>query len=198
MKILIDNGHGINTAGKCSPDGIFREYKYAREIAAEVVKRLRAEGYDAERIVTEEADISLTERCNRVNSWCNKLGKMSVMLVSIHNDAKGADGKWHEARGFTARVGTSAGDKSIKLAQILWDRAIELGLKGNRCVPDYRCIAQRLQILNGTKCPAVLTENLFQDNKEDVQFLLSPQGRETIVRLHIDGIKEYVKRYGKK
>nr|DAT77576.1 MAG TPA: MurNAc-LAA [Caudoviricetes sp.] len=24
-----------------------------------------------------------------------------------------------------------------------------------------------------TKCPAVLTENLFQDNKEDVEFLLS-------------------------
>ena len=28
MKILIDNGHGINTPGKCSPDGKFREYKY--------------------------------------------------------------------------------------------------------------------------------------------------------------------------
>ena len=52
MKILIDNGHGINTPGKCSPDGKFREYKYAREIAIEVVKRLKAEGYDAERIVS--------------------------------------------------------------------------------------------------------------------------------------------------
>ena len=32
MKILIDNGHGENTPGKRSPDGLFREYKYAREI----------------------------------------------------------------------------------------------------------------------------------------------------------------------
>ena len=47
MIILIDNGHGVNTPGKCSPDGLFREYRYTREIAAEVVKRLRAAGYDA-------------------------------------------------------------------------------------------------------------------------------------------------------
>ena len=33
MKILIDNGHGIGTAGKCSPDGLFREYAWAREVA---------------------------------------------------------------------------------------------------------------------------------------------------------------------
>jgi N-acetylmuramoyl-L-alanine amidase len=33
MKILIDNGHGRDTAGKCSPDGHFREYQYNREIA---------------------------------------------------------------------------------------------------------------------------------------------------------------------
>jgi len=33
MKILIDNGHGSNTPGKCSPDGRLREYSYTREIA---------------------------------------------------------------------------------------------------------------------------------------------------------------------
>lgn len=44
MKILIDNGHGINTPGKCSPDGVFREYKYTRKIAAAVVKHLGYRG----------------------------------------------------------------------------------------------------------------------------------------------------------
>ena len=33
MKILIDNGHGIQTKGKRSPDGNFLEYAYTREIA---------------------------------------------------------------------------------------------------------------------------------------------------------------------
>ena len=40
MKILIDNGHGVDTAGKRSPDGSLREYKYAREIAEKVAEML--------------------------------------------------------------------------------------------------------------------------------------------------------------
>ena len=71
MKILIDNGHGVDTAGKRSPDGVFREYKFAREVAAAVVEQLKALGYDAERIVTEEQDISLQERCKRTNAVCD-------------------------------------------------------------------------------------------------------------------------------
>ena len=54
MKILIDNGHGVDTAGKRSPDGSLREYKYTREIAEKVVSELKKRGFDAERIVTEE------------------------------------------------------------------------------------------------------------------------------------------------
>ena len=33
MKILIDNGHGYDTKGKCSPDGLFREYRWTRQAA---------------------------------------------------------------------------------------------------------------------------------------------------------------------
>lgn len=41
MKILIDNGHGNNTLGKCSPDNRLREYAWAREIAVRLVDKLR-------------------------------------------------------------------------------------------------------------------------------------------------------------
>lgn len=37
MKILIDNGHGVETPGKRSPDGRLKEYAYTREIANRVV-----------------------------------------------------------------------------------------------------------------------------------------------------------------
>ena len=40
MKNLVDNGHGLTTAGKRSPDGLFREAFYNREIAREVVADL--------------------------------------------------------------------------------------------------------------------------------------------------------------
>ena len=74
MKILIDNGHGENTPGKRSPDGMLREYLYAREISDDIVRELVKRGYDAERIVKENVDVSLSERARRVNEVCGKLG----------------------------------------------------------------------------------------------------------------------------
>ena len=123
--------------------------------------------------------------------------KRNVLLISIHTDAAGADGKWHNARGFSARVGTNASSRSKKLASCLWSRAMEMGLKGNRCVPNEKYIAQNLYILKYTHCPAVLTENLFQDNKEDVDFLLSAEGKKKIVDMHVKGIIDYIN-YAKK
>ena len=48
--------------------------------------------------------------------------------------------------------------------------------------------AQNLAICRDTNCPAVLTENLFQDNESDYKYLLSDEGRETIINLHVSGI----------
>ena len=74
MKIFIDNGHGLMTAGKRSPDGLFREPFYNREIARRVVSDLKDRGLDAELLVPEDDDISLTERVRRVNAACFLLG----------------------------------------------------------------------------------------------------------------------------
>ena len=195
MIILIDNGHGENTPGKCSPDKRLREYAYTREIAKRVVKCLQCKGYDAQRIVEEETDIPLSVRCKRVNDICKQAGVKNVLLVSIHNNASGADGKWHDARGFSAHVGLNASSKSKMLAQYLWNEAIEQGLKGNRSVPAAPYIAQNLAICRDTLCPAVLTENLFQDNKEDVDLLLSDEGKEKVTATHVNAIVEFIKDY---
>lgn len=201
MKILIDNGHGENTAGKRSPDGRLREYRYCREIAAEVVRQLKSQGYDAEQIVTENADISLGERCNRVNAWCDRLGAKNVCLVSIHNNAAGSGAAWMTARGWEAWTskGQTQGDK---LADCLYDAAqkyLPVGTKIRTDMTDGdRDKESNFTILYRSKCPACLTENLFQDNREDVDFLLSERGRAAIVRLHVEGIKAYVAKYGKK
>lgn len=193
MIILIDNGHGYNTPGKCSPDGKFKEWKKNRELARDIVMELKDDGYDARLIVTEENDISLSERVQRVNYICRKEGTSNVILVSIHSNAAGADGKWHSARGFSAHVSLNASDKSKRLAKFLWQRAIEYGLKGNRNVPKEMFIAQNLYILRHTVCPAVLTENLFYDNQEDLDMLQSQQGHDKIVLAHLRAIRDYIK-----
>lgn len=214
MKILIDNGHGSDTAGKCSPDKSLREYRWARDIASRIVSALKAKGYDAERIVPEETDISLGERCRRVNAICNRLGTKNVILVSIHCNAAGADGKWKTAGGWCAY--TSPGKtKSDDLATSLYESAaVELAdyiqqFPVNKSLgkydskqrpvrtdysdgdPDYEA---RFYILVNTKCPAVLTESLFQDNRADVDFLNSEVGKQHLTALHVNGIINYLKR----
>ena len=193
MVILIDNGHGIDTAGKRSPDGRLLEWKYSREIAAEVVKRLKTMDYNAQQLVTEENDISLGTRCKRVNDICKHFGASNVLVVSVHCNAAGADGKWHDARGWQACVSLNASAKSKQLASYLFDAAQAEGLKMRSPKPGQKWWAQNLAICRDTNCPAVLTENLFQDNLADVEYLLSDEGREAIVNLHVNGIINYIK-----
>lgn len=198
MKILIDNGHGENTIGKRSPDGLFREYKYAREIAESIERELKTKGYDAERIVKETIDVTLEERVRRVNEVCERLGSSNVVLVSIHCNAAG-NGDWKNARGWSAY--TSKGKtKSDELATMLYGEAVR-NFTGQTIRKDFSDgdpdWEEAFYVLRKTKCPAVLTENFFMDNKQDVSYLLSLEGRTQIVKTHVDAIIKYVAKYGK-
>ena len=78
MKILIDNGHGVDTAGKRSPDGSLREYKYAREIAEKVVSELKKRHVNIS--MTQSGDPlenAIAERANGILKveWLYKMRK---------------------------------------------------------------------------------------------------------------------------
>ena len=190
MKVLIDNGHGSNTPGKCSPDGRLREYAYTREIAERLVMELRKNGIDAERIVKEEIDVPLAERCRRANEY----KASEAILVSIHCNAAGNGSDWMSARGWEAW--TSVGKtKADKLATCLYEGAEHClpGMNMRKDVADGDPDKEsQFYILRHTNCPAVLTENLFQDNREDVEFLLSEEGKRAIVSLHVWGTMKYL------
>ena len=194
MKILIDNGHGIETPGKRSPDGVLREYAWNRLIAGRIVERLIERSYDAELLVPEETDISLAERCRRVNAWCRQLGKGNVIVISIHANAAGRGDRWYDATGWCAY--TSRGNtKADSLANCLY-KAAQASLPGKRLRTDYADgdpdIEENFYILRHTTAPAVLTENFFMDSHNDCDFLLSEEGQEAIVNLHVDGITNYL------
>lgn len=212
MRILIDNGHGENTPGKRSPDGRFREYLYTREIAEEVVAELRRRGYEAERVVRENMDVSLATRVRRINDMCKQLDSANVLLVSIHVDAAGDGSGWMQAGGWSCYT-TPGRTKSDRLAECLYAAARrhlgeyvkiqlagkEQGLYSLKQTPIRTDLTDgdrdkeaNFYILKNTLCAAVLTENLFQDNRSDVEFLLSPVGRRAIVGLHVEGIVNYI------
>lgn len=195
MKVIIDNGHGYDTPGKCSPDGKHREWAWTREVAQMLVEELTRRGIAAQRIVTETEDVSLRERCRRANTIYATEGKKNVILISIHNNAAGADGKWHTASGFSVFVSPNASVKSKLLAQEIYAHAAANGLQGNRAVPSCHYWVSNLAMCRDTNCPAVLTECLFQDNEQDVKFLTSAEGKRTIVKTHADGIEAYIKKH---
>ena len=197
MKIMIDNGHGDNTPGKCSPDGRLREYAWSRECAKRLVAALKKKGYDAELITPEASDVKLQTRVSRVNNICKAVGARNCLLVSIHNNASGCDGKWHDACGWSVFVSKNASENSKKLARMLTVEAMKRELMGNRSVPlqkywTWSWTDKDIYILEKTACPAVLTENMFQDHKGDVDYLLSEEGMTELVDLHVDGITKYV------
>lgn len=193
-KILIDNGHGRETPGKCSPDGLFKEYQYTREIAAAVVAHLQYRDFDADLLVPEFEDIPLKERVKRVNRLCDKLGKENVVLISIHVDAAGSDGQWHNASGWSCYTspGQTRGDE---LATCLY-HAAEHYLPGRKIRTDYSDGDPDKEagffILNRTKCPAALVECGFMDNRSELEFLRSPDGRKAMVGVVVEGVIGYL------
>lgn len=191
MIICLDNGHAKSTPGKQSPDGQLKEYAYTREIVSLLADKLKRNGYKVF-IVTPEVDkdISLKERCNRINKVYKENNKKAIS-ISIHCNAAGNGSKWMNARGWQVYVSPNASSNSKKLAKLLYQEAKKADLQGNRSVPKEEYWVSNLAMCRDTNCPAVLTENLFQDNKEDVEFLLS--NKQTIVDIHYNAIINYLK-----
>lgn len=187
---MLDNGHGAETPGKRSPDGRLMEWEYTRQLAGAIEARLLATGYNVRRIVEEAADVPLRERCRRVNEVCRT--HPHVLLISLHCNAAGNGSQWCEARGWGAYVSLNASENSKRLARSLCEAAELFGQKVRRYAPGQPWWPQDLAMCRDTKCPAVLTENLFQDNRADVDYLLSVEGKQALADLHVQGIADYI------
>lgn len=203
MIVVLGTAHLVSTPGKRSPDERLREYKYSREICRELKKRLLDSGVECY-IDYEDDDMSglnssqeLVKRVSIVNNaYCSKYGKNNVMYVSIHVNAAGGDGKWKNATGFA--IYTSLGKtESDNIATHIWNEAERILKPLGKTLrkdssdgdPDYE---ENFYVLSKTSCPAVLTENFFQDCKSDVDWLLSDEGKKTVVEYHLRGILKYL------
>ena len=194
MKILIDPGHGIDTPGKRSPDGLFREYLWNRQVADLILEGLVSAGIDASLVVTETNDVSLRNRVNRVNTICNRLGASNVLLVSIHANAAGNGSAWMNANGWSCY--TSRGKtKSDQVAECLYD-AFEAEFQDRKIRKDMsdgdRDWEENFYVLEKSKCPAVLLENFFYDNREECAWMLQEETKKRIASAAVKGIIKYI------
>ena len=194
MKVLIDPGHGIDTPGKRSPDGLFLEYLWNRQVADLLMEMLVSMGIDASLVVTETNDVTLRNRVNRVNTICNKVGASNVLLVSIHANAAGNGSSWQNAKGWSCY--TSKGKtKSDQVAECLYD-AFEAEFPDRKIRKDLsdgdKDWEENFFVLEKSRCPAVLLENFFYDNKEECAWLLHVETKRRIASAAAKGIAMYV------
>lgn len=192
MKVLIDNGHGLETPGKRSLDGTFREAVWAREFARLLEVKLVVEGITAIRITPEENDVPLTERVCRVNRICDENPNEDFLLLSIHcNAAAVGYGNWMAARGFNSFVSINSSAKSRRLASVLQANMWNAGYKGNRARNERGFCVQNLAICRDTKCPAVLAECLYMTNDADLALLRDAKHVNNIAEIFVKSIKYY-------
>lgn len=218
LTVILGTAHGKNVAGKRSPDGIFQEWQYSREIVEQLRSELTGQAQNVDVFVDmPESDVpisqqeELTRRFQYVNHLCSTRGSQNCIYVSIHVDAAASGVEWMTAGGWTAY--TSPGrTRSDILATYLYESAEKhlagyaakmeegkkKGLYGSNQKPFRKDVSdgdpdkeENFYVLTRTKCAAVLTENLFMDNKADVAFLQSEDGRNAIVALHKEAIMRF-------
>lgn len=191
--VILDNGHGKETAGKRSPiwsDGsqLF-EWEFNRDIVRRISAKLDDLRIGYEILTPETTDVPLSERCRRANEICRN-PDIDAFLISIHANAGGGTG-WE--------VYTSPGEtKADAIATVFAEEAEQLfAPDGWRMRFDYTDgdpdKEAGFYILKHTVCPAILTENFFMDSEKDCRFIMSDNGRELITNMHVSAIKRVIK-----
>ncbi len=189
---ILDKGHGKDTPGKCSLRfggnlPILYEWEFNRDVVGRICRMCQDAGIEYWLLAPEQNDIPLQERCERANRIYEETGG-KCFLLTIHANAGGGTGwECYTTKGET---------KSDRIAEILADEwRAEFGdqwkIRADYSDGDADKESQ-FYILRHTKCPAVLSENLFMDNYKDYQFLMTDAGRERIAKVHFETIKRLI------
>lgn len=191
--IIIDNGHGKDSKGKCSPGGQLQEWAWTRKSARVLAGILNARGFRCSLLVPENYDVPLSERCQRANKLQAQNGGRTV-LISLHCNASGMGVGYNSASGFSCYVHPAASVAARGLATKIWDKvAEEAAFKGNRWRPSAGYLQVNFAILRDTHMPAVLLECLFMDNMNDITLLLEPSWQNRLMQQVAAAVEEVCK-----
>lgn len=177
MKIMLDAGHGYETAGKRSPDGM-KEYEFNRSVADEVRKLLREyEDVTVFMAHSDDRDVPLQDRtdiANRLDVDC---------YISIHANAYGTG--WNNVRGIETYIYVTKPKTAHELARKIHDSLI-----GATGMKDRGVKTADFHVLRETRMTAVLVECGFMTNKEDATLLRSASYRRICAVAIVNGLRE--------
>ena len=195
MYYVIDCGHSLTTQGKRSPNHQFFEYEYNRIIGRRVAERLSELGieYCFTYPIDEPYDLSLTSRANVANKVAKEKGAGNVLLISIHSNAAGMGKEWMNAKGWS--VWTTKGvTNSDRYAEIFFEEARKVCAKYGRTTRQDKSdgdndLEANFTVIFKTICPSILIEEFFYDNEEEMNWLLSEEGKAACTEIIVNAIK---------
>lgn len=167
LKIVLDAGHGINTAGKRCMKKIdpneTREWILNSRIAEKLEQLLKSYNCEVLRVddTTGQKDIALADRVKVANTWG------ADVYISIHHNA----GVYGRPSGGTLVFYYSNAAERQNQAQNLYNEIIaKTNLYGDR---SYHIKKYPYYVIKNTKMPAFLFENGFMDSTTDVPIILT-------------------------
>lgn len=194
---LLDAGHGGIIDGKyvtkgkrgnTKPDGTF----YAEGVGNRDIRDYIAIGchyndIEFHFVTVGEEDVPLGKRVEIINALCEAYDKPCI-LISIHSNAF----KLESAEGW--EVWTTIGEtKSDDIASICFQEATKVLKKYEitfrKDMKDGDVDKEsNFYIIQNSRCPAILTENLFMTNPRECEILESEDGKKAIAQLHLQTI----------
>lgn len=167
--IALDDGHGMETAGKRTPvlpngqksetGNFMHENEFNRKVVKYLDEELKRCGFKTLLVAPTDADTSLEARTNLANA------KKADLYLSVHANANA--GKWFDGGGIETFIYPSG--ESKRIGNIIHKHIIGGSALKNRGVKD----GSHLWVIRKTSMPSVLVELGFMDSNQDYKFLLS-------------------------
>lgn len=183
-RIIIDYAHGINVAGKGSPDGRHKEYRWSREILERVIEGL----------VKLNVPISISNPSDYETGLIKRLHIMNgipgpAFVFSLHNNAAGMGDVWKNARGasiWTTFGRTKSDGYATFIFETLQNHLPEIYWRKDNTDGDVD-FESNFTVLMSIH-PSVLLEWLFQDDQKDLLLIENPEIKERLINALVEAL----------
>lgn len=182
--IALDDGHGMETAGKRTPHipelGRFiHENEFNRAVVGFLDEELRRCGFNTLLVAPGDGDTSLSARTNLANS------RKADAFISIHYNAFDGNFDGYDPEGLSVHIYPGSKD-GRKLAE-----AVLKYLKSGTSQKNRGIVENNFHVLRETNMVAILSENGFMDNKREALLMQDVNFQKEVAREHAQGICDY-------
>ena len=179
-----------------SPNKNLDELTYLNRMTDDIILRLRETVKDTPFITITKLAGPMDQILSELQTLTRTIPPTSNCLIAVGLNSTRMDGHQHSNKGWRV-ISNPESSQSSTLATALATAAMQtLGHRAtsNQDTATSPTHLNQTPILTAAAIPAVLTLNLYQDNRQDAAYLLSSEGRQAIISLHVKGISAYLER----